>query len=551
VQWFGHPAALAGAGLIVAVSAAPSAQQAAMPERVLATLGPARTGQASADQQNLAAWDRTVTEWASSGRLVVVQRQADPDVPGRTLERYDQFHRGVPVFGGALTRQLGVDGTAISVIGTVHPDVDLEVAPALGALAARQALVAAGSGPIVEEDGVRLMVLPTPSGHRLTWTARVTSAADGHVRRLFIDAGDGAPVFQYDDTWTQVTTVAGAETGAGTGIVGDRLKLGVQKAIGGYRAVDLLWPGSMTTHDMKGDPDRTRAVQTGAVPAAPGDIAQDADNVWTDRAVSSAHAYARLSLFYLRQTHRHSGLDGRQAQPALFVNLARPENFGAQNTQFPLYFNNAFYTNRRAFFGVGDGGSIRNFAAGLDVVAHELAHGVTAFTSNLIYLNESGALNEAFSDIIGAATEFAYQAPGSVPGSSDWLLGEDVRMSGAFRSMENPTAFGHPDHYALRFMGTADNGGVHINSGIMNHVFYLAVAGGTHRLSGLFVPGVGIGNRQEIERVVFRAFTSLLTADATFATARVATIQAARDLYGPGSRAEIAMIEAWDAVGVD
>jgi thermolysin len=169
----------------------------------------------------------------------------------------------------------------------------------------------------------------------------------------------------------------------------------------------------------------------------------------------------------------------------------------------------------------------------------------------LIYLNESGALNEAFSDIIGAATEFTWQGPGPGIGLSDWLLGEDARASGAFRSMDDPAAFGHPDHYSLRFVGVEDNGGVHRNSAIMNHVFYLAVAGGTHRLSGLSVRGVGILNRQEIERVIFRAFTALLPADATFAMARAATIQSARDLYGPGSRAEVALIDAWDAVGVN
>ena len=163
----------------------------------------------------------------------------------------------------------------------------------------------------------------------------------------------------------------------------------------------------------------------------------------------------------------------------------------------------------------------------------------------LVTIALTAAVGRAYALATGAepfAAVYTLFPPGAI---------EDARASGAFRSMDDPAAFGHPDHYSLRFMGLEDNGGVHRNSAIMNHVFYLAIAGGTHRLSGLSVRGVGMLNRQEIERVIVRAFTSLLPADATFAMARAATIQSARDLYGSGSRAEIAMIDAWDAVGVN
>ena len=117
--------------------------------------------------------------------------------------------------------------------------------------------------------------------------------------------------------------------------------------------------------------------------------------------------------------------------------------------------------------------------------------------------------------------------------------------------MANPLAYGDPDHYSRRFTGTADNGGVHINSGIANHAFYLAIEGGTNRTSGLSVQGVGGGNREQIERVFYRAFTQMLPANATFAVARAATIQAARDLFGANSNAERAVTQAWTAVGVN
>lgn len=117
--------------------------------------------------------------------------------------------------------------------------------------------------------------------------------------------------------------------------------------------------------------------------------------------------------------------------------------------------------------------------------------------------------------------------------------------------MSNPQLMGDPDHYSIRFTGTADNGGVHTNSGISNHAFYLAIEGGTNRTSGLGVQGVGAANREQIERVFYRAYTQMLPANATFAVARAATIQAARDLYPSNSAVERAVTEAWAAVGVN
>jgi thermolysin len=192
-----------------------------------------------------------------------------------------------------------------------------------------------------------------------------------------------------------------------------------------------------------------------------------------------------------------------------------------------------------------------NLAGALDVVAHEIAHAVTDFTSDLIYLNESGALNEAFSDIIGASVEWRSQPPGTSVGQADWLIGEDIARPRGFRSMSDPWSYGAPDHYSLRFTGSSDNGGVHTNSSIVNHMYYLAVIGGTHRLGGAVVGGVGFANAERAERVVFRAFTALLPSSATFAMARAATIQAARDLFGAGSAEEAAFTQAWTAVGVE
>ena len=183
-------------------------------------------------------------------------------------------------------------------------------------------------------------------------------------------------------------------------------------------------------------------------------------------------------------------------------------------------------------------------------MAHELTHGVTDYSSRLIYRDESGALNEAFSDMMGISVEFFFQPPGSGPLRADYLLGEDV-ISGGIRSLQNPAAFGDPDHYTLRYTGPFDNGGVHTNSAIGTHAFYLAIEGGTNRISGINVKGVGAANRDQIEKVFYRAFTQLMPASATFSTARAVTIQSARDIYGVGSPAESAVTQAWTAVGVN
>ena len=104
---------------------------------------------------------------------------------------------------------------------------------------------------------------------------------------------------------------------------------------------------------------------------------------------------------------------------------------------------------------------------------------------------------------------------------------------------------------AFASQALATTAGVHINSGIPNHAFYLAVAGGTNRVSGLSVAGVGVANMEQMEKVFYRAFVFLLPPNATFATARAATIQAARDLYPATASVVNAVTQAWTAVGVN
>jgi hypothetical protein len=192
-----------------------------------------------------------------------------------------------------------------------------------------------------------------------------------------------------------------------------------------------------------------------------------------------------------------------------------------------------------------------------DVVAHELTHGVTERTSGLIYSNESGALNEAWSDIFGAASD-TYRRGGTVD-SLTWKVGEDVytpSTSGdALRYMANPTQDGYStDYYPERlYSGSCtpsssnDQCGVHGNSGIANLAFKLLVTGGTHPRgkTTASVPGIGMS---KAEQIFYRAQTTYLTSSSNFSAARTATAQAAQDLYG--STDKTAVETAWCAVGV-
>ena len=149
-------------------------------------------------------------------------------------------------------------------------------------------------------------------------------------------------------------------------------------------------------------------------------------------------------------------------------------------------YDGAFYSETYVVYGDGNGVTTREFSGAVDVVAHEITHGVTETRNPLNYQNQSGALNEAFSDIMGTVVEWWYlsQLPNKVEVGAngatygqDWLLGEDLFITSgpqkAVRSMANPQAFNQPDHMSEYVTTNNDSGGVHINSGIVNHAFYL------------------------------------------------------------------------------
>jgi bacillolysin len=506
----------------------------------------------------LRSWDATVDAMRRNGELVLSRTRTDTVLAGRTHERFEQYVNGVRVVGGEVTRQTS-DGLTTSIFGEFHDVSGVPDRPELSEDAAREVFSAMAVRAMPEPRPLELVILAKDDGtYALSYSSHVWTR-EGWMR-TYIDAATGDVLLRYNDLKFQ------AAVGTGVGVLGDTKKISTRLQSGRYLADDALRPPVLVTYDMQGNLQRTENYLDGIYVATTSDVASDSDNAWTDPATVDAHVYLGYTYDYYFKRFGRKGLDDRNAPIYAITHPVRRSDFATLSLDdVETYMLNAFWCSGcgpsfwgAMMFGEGlpagltlGGQTFDFFSGGLDVVAHELTHGLTDYTSNLIYRNESGALNESFSDMIGTSVEFFYQTPGNGPRQADYLIGEDIVRPGGLRSMSNPGAFGDPDHYSRRRIGTEDNGFVHTNSGIPNQAFYLAIEGGTNRTSGLAVTGVGGANRDQIEKTFYRAFTFLMPANSTFSTARAATIQAARDLYGANSNAERATTQAWTAVGVN
>ena len=484
----------------------------------------------------------------SAGNLDIASLQEDTMMAGRVHERLGQFHGGLPVFGAQIVRQM--DGrSVVSVTGRLYEGLDIEGTPSISAARAGEiALEAAGPGGRIAGE-VTLGILPVEhAAYRLVYRMEVRS--DWTIRDVYVDARSGAIVRTINGIHSQ------ASIGQGTGVFGTSRKMGTNRTASTYQAVDKWRPSEGFTLDFGGSLSRLNLfIATGAIFNS--DVSTDSDNTWTDGPTVDAHVYQGWVYDYYFKRFGRRGMDDRNIEVDSIVHpLARSEASRQPPDTVGSYINNAFYCcDGILVYGDGDGRRFTHLAGGFDVVAHEWTHGVTDFSSRLIYQDEPGALNEAFSDIMAAAMEFYYLPAGSGPDRADWLIAEDVFLfpPGYLRSLNNPTAAGEPDHYSQRqFIGTpTDDGGVHFNLTIGTHAFYLAVAGGQNRTSGISVAGIGMTNIERMERIFYRAFTMLMTPNSKFSDARRATLQAAADLYGSESNERSQVERAWTAVGVN
>ncbi|NUR07591.1 MAG: peptidase M4 [Nocardioidaceae bacterium] len=448
---------------------------------------------------------------------------------GTTQTRYQQTLGKASVFGGQVTVLRDAAGTPTSVIGAYFPDlrarnaVKLDKAQARGVVEKR----------IGDRGSFRNALHIDPRTGRYFYEVQSLRAAQRPVR--WVDAATGAVTNSFN----------GLTEGTGVGVKGDT------------KTIDTTRNASTGLFELKTGDDRQETYDLLNKPTtAGGTLMTDPDDVWNNTkgttspsqpAGVDAHYYAGIVDDFYRDTFARNSLDDNGLRIVSKVHYDR-------------HYCNAFWNGAFMTYGDGDGKSCLPLSGGLDVDGHEMTHGVTEFTSNLIYENESGALNESFSDMMGNTMEFYAAERGLDPAAQpDWRIGEDVINPGTpgagFRNMGDPQEFQDPSHYSQKFTGTADNGGVHTNSGISNHAYYLTVNGGRNAscsanvshgvlLTGpdcdVVVPALGLATAQQI---FYKGFTSL-PEYANFCDARNATIAAAGGANGK------AITAAWDAVGV-
>lgn len=352
----------------------------------------------------------------------------------------------------------------------------------------------------------------------------------------YVDAVNGKLLHYYDNLQT-----VGAVTGNGTGYYSGA-------------GTAACWDNGTTfqlrdtTRTGAGGPEVIVNDEDGASPS------EDSDNNWNSSSSAPRHAhqgpevdaqrFAGAVVDYYQTVHGRNSFDGAGA------NMIVLSHFGNN-------LNNGYWDGTQVKLGDGDGVT-NDYECSDDWLAHEFTHAYTEFTCGLAYWSESGALNEAFSDVFAAFI------------TGDWLVFEDSWLgvtAPASRNMIDPTNGGNydstslatvqnsvfaghqPSHWDDRFTGTWDNAGVHINSGIINHLFYLLTVGGTHATSGVTVTGIG---QAVAEQLLFRCMTVNLVGqpNATFLDFREAMLDACLDLFPTDLLLLSEVKRAFNAVGI-
>ncbi len=289
-----------------------------------------------------------------------------------------------------------------------------------------------------------------------------------------------------------------------------------------YRLHDMTRGGGIMTYDMNEETDNDLAVDF-----------MDEDNFWgnaneeMDEVAGDVHWGMEQTYDYFLNDHELDSYDGNGAPIISYVH-------------YDSDWMNATFNGYWARFGDGN----NNPLTSIDIVAHELTHGVTWFSAGLMYQDEPGALNESFSDIFGTAVEHY-----SIGEDADWIMGT---ANFAFRNMADPNSNGNPDTYLGTFWvaGNQDYGGVHSNSGVQNFWFYLLSEGGSgtnDNGDAYEVESIGMDKASAIS---FRNLSTYLTSLSGYHDARFGSIQAAEDLYGTCSNEVLQVAAAWHAVGV-
>jgi len=269
----------------------------------------------------------------------------------------------------------------------------------------------------------------------------------------------------------------------------------------------------------------------------PGNLVRgEGDPASPDVAVNEAYDYSGTTYNFYKAIFSRNSVDDRG------LRLDSSVHYSTQ-------YDNAFWDGQQMIYGDGDSQLFNRFTISLDVIGHELTHGVTQYTAALQYNGQSGALNESMSDVFG--TMVKQWSLNQTVDQADWLIGAGLltaQVKGvALRSMKDPgSAYNdqvlgkdpQPKNMADYVNTADDNGGVHINSGIPNYAFYLAAS--------------AIGGQSWVKtgKIWYEALTKRLTPTADFQAAADGTVSTAGDLFGPGSAEQTAVSDAWKKVGI-
>lgn len=428
---------------------------------------------------------------------------------------------GIPVYGTEIIVHTDANGTVYAVNGNVENGVTKNQWKNDFKLSAEEAIQKALEGLNIKEDAVQYSADPKAEqfiyNDNGNWvpvyyvTTQFMAPYYGNVKS-FVNANDGQVIKSRNEIKNA------AATGTGSGLLGTR-NLNLDLVSGRYYMRDLTKAARIETYDA----NRTANF--------PGTIVSDVDNVFNASSQLDAvdvHANMAQTYDFFKNKFNRNSFDNNGATIKATVNGRDP--------QYPSQpMDNAFWNGTQMVFGDCSGTTFAHIGSALDVVGHEFTHAVTERTAGLEYENQSGALNESFSDVFG------YLIEGQ---SSDWLMGEDCYTPStpgdALRSLSNPTLYNQPAHMNqyqnLPNTSNGDWGGVHINSGIPNKAFYLAAT--------------SINDNNKMAQIYYRALTSYLTPYAQFTDAKNALVQAAKDLYPTDTTVATKVADAYTSVGV-
>ena len=454
------------------------------------------------------------------------------DALDMTHVKLQQLIDGVPVFGGEAIAHYGAGGALVRVTDSRLRDVSVpSTTPRLDdAAAIARALAEAGleADELTAEPVTELLILRHEDQDRLVWSVQLKRIDPDHaptMPRVFVDARRG------DVVWTieELRTAEGHSSYDG------------EVSFDTHRDSDGMY--YMEDHSRRIGTYSFQNTTSSLSHVADRDDYWDADSVAVD-----AHYGAREVHDYFKEAFDRDGVDGANG-PGYVSALDGEGKLQSMFVHYSRKYNNAFYSGDAFVFGDGDGRQFSALAA-LDVVAHEMTHGVNASEAGFIYSGESGALDEGIADVFASLVERA--AGGE--GDDIYHIGEDCYTPGtagdALRYMDSPSRDGFsPDHYSERYRGNQDNGGVHVNAGIVALSFYLMAEGGAHPTGDSTIEVTGVGH-EVAAAVWYRALTTYMTSSSSFSDARNAVVQAAEDLYGEGSLAAAAAANGWHAVGV-